>query len=172
MNIDAGLSRLYDDTAEFEVTKFKVILVITSVVCVFVFILGFYLIFKKENYIQIQATVVSQSSCSNTLAPKQLPDCSLVVSYNVNNNPYTNSISLSSSHKAGDIVMIEYDETNPIKIRKPQLKTMYIGLILNGFALVFFLFAYFNYYMSSRSKIYAVASGVSDANNFIRNFRM
>ena len=92
----------------------------------------------------------------------------MVVSYDVNNQTYTNSVNLNLRPKVGDMVAIEYDVTNPINIRSPQMKLIYLGFILIGIALFLVGISYYNYYMSSRSRIYAATTGAVDVSNLVR----
>jgi len=157
---------LYNQTAQFEVMKFRISLIVTGIILVISLIVGIYLMFKKDTYVKIEAIVVSQDPCITL--PKQTPTCNSVVSYTINNNKYTNNITLNSPALPGDSVFIEYDTTNPNNIQTPRLKLIWIGLIIIGIALFMFGIAYLQYYFSSKSKIYAVSMGVVDATNFIK----
>ena len=160
----SSLNEIVDDTAKFEVIKFRITLVISMIICFICLVFGIYLVFKKDNYVSIQGVVVSKT-CSNT--PNQV--CNYVISYNVNGIQYKNSIELNQPYSVGNPVQIEYDTTNPNSIQNPRLKLIYIGFIVIGFGLFFLGVAYINYYFATRSKVYAVASGVSDATDFLRN---
>lgn len=163
---NSDFQKIYNDTAQFEVLKFKIALIVSGIIFVISLMVGIYLIFKKDNFIPIEATVVSQDNC-NTL-PNQPIQCNTVVSYSVNNTNYTNSIILSIRLNKSDPVQIEYDKTNPNSIQNPRLKLIYIGFILIGISLLFLGIAYLQYYFSTKSKIYAVGSGIVDATNFIK----
>jgi hypothetical protein len=160
----SSLNEIVDDTAKFEVIKFRITLVISMIICAICLVFGIYLVFKKDNYVSIQGVVVSKT-CSKT--PNQV--CTYVISYNVNGFQYQNSIELNQPYSVGNPVQIEYDTTSPNSIQNPRLKLIYIGFIVIGFGLFFLGVAYINYYFATRSKVYAVASGVSDASNFLRN---
>jgi len=162
------LNEIADDTTQFEVIKFRIFLVVSSILCVIAFIVGIYLVFKKDTYVRIQGVVVSKT-CTNTPSPTQVQVCTYVVTYNVNGVQYNNSIDLNQPYSVGNPVEIEYDTTNPNNIQNTRIKLMYIGFILIGFGLFFVGVAYINYYFASRSKVYALASGISDATGFIRN---
>ena len=169
MDINSGLKEIYNDSAQLEITKSKIMLVISSIISSILFVVGIYLVFKKNNYIQIMGKVISVNSCSNTPAPNQTSTCSLVVSYVVNNQTYTNTINLNLRPEVGDMVAIEYDVTNPINIRNPQMKLIYLGFILIGIALFFVGISYYNYYMSSKSKLYAATTGMADIGRLVKN---
>lgn len=169
MDINSGLNEIYNESAQLEITKSKITLVISSIISSILFVVGIYLVFKKNNYLQIMGKVVYINSCSNTPAPNQTSSCSLVVSYDVNNQNYTNSVNLNLRPKVGDMVAIEYDVTNPINIRNPQMKLIYLGFILIGIALFFVGISYYNYYMSSKSKLYAATTGIADVSKLVRN---
>jgi len=169
MDINSGLKEIYNDSAQLEITKSKIMLVISSIISSILFVVGIYLVFKKNNYIQIMGKVISVNSCSNTPAPNQTSTCSLVVSYVVNNQTYTNTINLNLRPEVGDMVAIEYDVTNPINIRSPQMKLIYVCFILIGIALFFFGISYYNYYLASKSKLYAATTGIADVSHLVRN---
>jgi multisubunit Na+/H+ antiporter MnhC subunit len=160
MNVNSGLNEL----AQLEVTKTKIMLVISSIVSSILFMIGVYLVFKKNNYKQTLGKVLSVNSCYNT----QPISCLIGVSYDVNNQSYSNNVNLNLSPKVGDMVSIEYDVSNPINIRNPQMKLIYLGFILIGIALFFVGISYYNYYMSSRSRIYAATTGAIDVSNLVR----
>jgi len=169
MDINSGLNEIYNESAQLEVTKSKIMLVVSSIISSILFVVGVYLVFKKNSYNQTMGKVLSINSCSNTPAPSQSASCSLVVSYTVNNQSYTNTVNLNVLPKVGDMVLIEYDISNPLNIRNPQMKLMYLGFILIGIALFFVGISYYNYYMSSRSKLYAATTGVADVSRMVRN---
>ena len=160
MNLNSELNEL----AQLEVTKSKIMLVISSIVSSILFMVGVYLVFKKNNYKQTLGKVLSVNSCSNT----QTVNCSVSVSYTVNNQSYSNNVNLNLSPKVDDMVSIEYDVSNPVNIRNPQMKLIYLGLILIGIALFFIGISYYNYYMTSRSKLYATTTGVADISNLVK----
>ena len=167
MNINSGLNELYNESANLEITKSKIMLVISIIISSILFIVGVYLLFKKNNYNQTMGKVLSINSC-NSLGPKQSSTCSLVVSYNINNNSYNNTVDLNLSPKVGDIVSIEYDILNPNNIRKPEIKPLYVGLILIAIAFFVVGVSYYNYYMSSKSKLYAATTGFANVSNLVK----
>ena len=167
--MNSGLNEIYNQSAELEVTKSKIMLVISSVIAFIFFVIGVYLLFKKNTYNQTMGKVLSINSCYNNPDPKQGSSCSLVVSYKLNNKSYTNNVSLNLTPKVGDMVSIEYDILNPNNIRKPEIKLFYLGLILIGMALFLVGVSYYNYYMSSKSKLYAATTGMSDIGRLVKN---
>lgn len=168
MNINSGLNEIYNESANLEIAKSKIMLVISSIIFFILFVVGIYFLFKKSNYNQTMGKVLSIQSC-NSPAPKQSSKCSLVVSYNINNNSYSNNVELNLSPKVGDMVSIEYDISNPNSIRKPEIKPIYLGLILITIAFFVLGVSYYNYYMSSKSKLYAATTGFADASKLFKN---
>ena len=161
-------NNIYDNTAELGLVTSKISLIFGTVVSIILLILGFFLIFKKNNNIKINATVESQVSCS--IMPKQPTQCNLIVSYNVNNTSYRNQVTLDGTYNAGDTVQIQYDKTDPNNISKVQSSTVFIGIFLVVFAVLLFAGLYINYYFTSKSKVFAASEGVNDIARLFNKF--
>lgn len=113
---------------------------------------------KKNNYIQVSATVQSQT-CNLS--------CNTTVTYVVNGVTLTGNVVLNEVLNQGGMVDIFYDQNNPSNLSSTSKNTFISGLVLTLFSLVLIGASIANYYMTSKSKIYSAVEGAQTIVNLI-----
>ena len=119
---------------------------------------GIYLMFKKnDTFVKINAIVENQSQNCFQNSNKA---CNTNISYVVNGVTIKTNIDLNQAKNKGDSIEIYYEQNNPttISLTKPSL--FMLGLFLTLFGLIFLGVTITNYYLTSKSKMYAAAEGI------------
>jgi len=113
----------------------------------------------KVNTVDCTKNIVNSSNGSSTTY-----NCSISVTYKVNDVDYTTSLQDASSYeiKTGDSVNIEYNPTNPADSRISQIssKTLGWGAIILG--VIILLGTIVHVYLVRRYKFFAAGTGVAD----------
>ena len=89
--------------------------------------------------------------------------CLLKLKYTINNVEYLNDLSIDSStvYNPNTYIDIEYEQLNPNVINIKGLDNSTQSYISLGIAAVIVGFAWFNMYLTSKSKVYATFQGAS-----------
>ena len=148
-------NQLYDGAASFGrfiAIAWFIFLTIISIIC---FIVGLFFIFSKNKYSSETTGKIVGTQC-----PTSATFCNSVIEYTVNNNKYKISDTTSKGSFEGATVSIVYDPANPNNAKIKGANKLIVGCILLGVAIVIFGFGYLIYYVNTRYKFAAAASGV------------
>ena len=150
--------QLYDGAASFGRFMAYIWFGIFSLIALVFFILGIVFLFGKNKYIATDGKITSITSpqCKENPNGK----CNSVVEYRVNNNTYKTNLYTPYNSYEGQTIKIEYDSSDP---HRAQLKGMHpkvLALIFFGIAILLFGIGYLIYYINTRYKFAAAASGV------------
>ena len=171
-NLSSFGSDLYDGAASLGKMESYVHLVIGGILSIILIIIGIHLLFVNQNNLVNSTAIVGSAQCVPNVGQNGTTySCNLQVHYVVNGKPYTNQISSDSatSYVAGDSVAITYNSSNPSNVTTQQIKDSTWGYILLGIGIVIGLCVYYNYYMTTHSKVYAAAEGAEESIGLVKD---
>ena len=166
---------LYQDAASLGRFKALVTLILGSVICVVLVLLGVY---KKMYYrytVSTTATISQVTNCMN-IAPKN-PDsvyeCTVALSYKIGDKSYEHPSFNALNKKAyvnGDKITIYIDPSNPQDFStKTKEQNSSDGTILIVIGILILLSAYLFYWLSNRYTLFAAAEGTGTAAGIFKN---
>ena len=163
-------------------------LVIVSIICSIIFIIGItLLVFSikgKNKYSQSITATLTNVNCSTTPSPINPPDlnrknippppppppttiCNVTATYIINGKTYAININWPGAVNNQTVTLL-YNPSNPSDAVQKVIP-IWIGIIIICIALVFFLLAYFMYWVSMRYKPVAAAEGVGTVGSIFGN---
>jgi len=174
------VSEVYDQSSNLGKTYATIQLMVGICIFVILCIGGLYFEFKPNTSANIDAKIVKVISCdrnvnnninskNNTSSESVNYNCNLQVSYTVKDQPYNNNVSLSKStpYLVGETVSISYNLNDPNNISGPQGDNQTMGSISIVIAILILSSCGVNYYLSTRSKLYAATQGVATSANIL-----
>ena len=122
-----------------------------------------------QNFTETQKTKDSRRSITETT--KTLYDCNLLLKFDVNGTVQTANYKKNGSNseiKEGDIIVVDYNTTNPSQIKEGASTYVYGGVAGIIITLLFVFFSYINLYLVTKSDTLA---GVEGTLGFASNLR-
>lgn len=157
---------LYEGTAKLGKIQSYVSLIVIIIIGVILILCSFNYFFSNEKYNVIRGKIESIKCNTTTINNKPQTSCTLELSYTIDGIKYKSTLNTNTStYSSNQEIDIEYLESNRNNIRIPSLSNQMIGLISSGVALVIIGGAYYNYYLTTESKVYASSQGVSTIYN-------
>jgi uncharacterized membrane protein len=126
-------------------------------ICLVFIGLGIWLLTNRKNYIDVSGTVVS-AVCSNN-------QCTIKVSYSVNNKAYNSAIqaNISDSNQyvngVNKVFPFVYDKRNESNIYLPSQNSLILPVSFIVISTIVILFIFLGIYLSYSNKYYAAAQG-------------
>ena len=152
------MSTIYDGVASIGKIKATIGLIGAVILCVVLYIFGFYLETHANNHTQaVTGTVIS---CNCTVSNKS-QTCTIVVGYVVNGKPLSGMVTSPISYSAGSPIAIKYDPKNPGDVQIPQISNATIGFIFMGIGTFAVVSASVYFYLVSNFKPLAALQGAS-----------
>lgn len=171
----------YDDLSSLGKIEATIGFIIACVICVILIIIAIYLIYSDNDndYLHIDGKITNAQCDRNvyTTATKNGTqqsisyNCTLAVSYTIDNKTYTNNVTTNSNsqYATGLSIPLLVSKTNYNNISVAGWRRRTFGFIVSGISIVVFLCSFVSYYLTRKSKVYAAASGVGDIVNIFRH---
>jgi hypothetical protein len=160
---------LYEGSAKLGTIKSYITLIIVIIIGIILVLCSMSYFFSSEKYLTIKGKVESVKCETKTVNNKPETNCVLEVSYNISDKNYKSIITTNTStYNNNQIIDIEHLESNPNFIRIPSLSNKMVGLISSAVAIIIVAGAYYNYYLTTQSKVYASAQGAQTIFNELK----
>jgi hypothetical protein len=165
---------LYNGAASLGQTESYIHLIIGGILSLILIAIAIHLLFINQSDLIDSTAIITDSHCVPNYENKGgvTYNCDLRIKYTVDGKPYSGQISSTSStssYAAGDSVAITYNSTNPNEVTSYQIRDKTLAYILLVVGILIAGCVYYNYYMTSHSKIYAASEGAADGLNLIGN---
>lgn len=162
--------KLYNGAASFGRFNAIIGIIIASFIGGIFIIIGLFLLIKKNRYTNKVEATVKTATCNKITNAEQQPiiSCALTLEYHVNGKLINGTLYTNDrEYKIGDKFPVYYNDQNPQDVLLKPSSNKMLGGILLGVGLVLILFTVLHYYIVSRFKFAAAASGVGNAYNMI-----
>lgn len=170
---------LYEGASDVGLFTATLYMIITLIIGLVLIVIGIYMIISDNsgNYTSVQGTVI-QSDCSQSTTSYDdkgrsnvTHKCDVVVSYNINNMPYSKRLFLSgsSTYSKDEPIDLFVNKNDLTDAQIAWIGRSYIGSCLMIVALIVTASAYLNYYMTHNYKIYAAGQGTATIYNLFKN---
>ena len=163
--------RIYSTAIEAEKAKSIFNAVIGTIVGLCLLSVAIYLITKKDSLTAETDATITSSTCNVVTSGQNYTyNCTMVVSYTINGNTYTQSLITNSStqYVNGTTIRIKYNPSNPSEIAVKSLSNSTIGFILIGVALCIVIGSWVMMYLTRKYEGVAALSAISDVSSAIR----
>lgn len=159
-------SQLYDGAASLGQLKSKIGLYIALVLSVIAIGVGIYLLVTNQDTLVDGYGTITTSTCVPEKDPKGnvTYSCQIGVDYVVRDKMYSTSFNTVGNKRPlqhGEVYGVTYDTTDPSSATSHVVRNATIGYTLIGIGVLVSAAAYLNYYFTSKSKLYAAASGTA-----------
>lgn len=160
-------NELYSDSAKLGYFKSLISLIIAIVIGTVLIICSIQYFTSTDIYKPIKASIINANCINKIVNNKSEINCNLQLQYIIEKTEYNGNLSITStlSYTNGQIIDIEYNQNDPTKIRTIGLSSNTIGLISLCVAIILIGGAYFNYYLTTKYKLYASAEGIGTIYN-------
>jgi hypothetical protein len=164
------INTLVDETANLGKVTVSITLIISIIIAVILIICA--IVIGTQPKRPYTSALITSATCNtyydfvnNRTVVKY--SCILKLKYNINNIEYLNSLTTNSStvYNPNTYIDIEYDINNPNIPYIKGLDNSIQSFISVGIAAAIVIFAFLNYYLTSKSKVWASYQGVSALSN-------
>ena len=168
---------VYSDAADFGKVYTTISLIIASVLCIIMVIVGIVILNTKDPYTDMVNAIVNNSMCNDSYDPtmnKNTRNCNLYLSYNYKGKNYSNINytvnNTTSMYFTGQNFTIYINPNNPTDISTiSKTQEKYMGFIIIGLGIFILLIALFHWWLTRKSKFFAAAEGTGAGISIYRN---
>jgi len=178
-------STVYDETSSLGKTYATIQIFIGIFICIILCLCGLYNEFLPvttaitnakilkitNNNGLCDRNIAASTNAENVKSESITYNCNLQVTYTVNNQTYTNNISLQNStpYTVGQTIQLSYNLNDPNIITSPQPDNKTMGSISIIIGILILSSCAVNYYLATQSKLYAATEGVGTSISLLKN---
>jgi hypothetical protein len=168
---------VYNNTADIGKAQSKMTFINGLIIGIILIIISLYLYFyKKSDYKQIKAHILSVNECPKRLT-NDLYDCSITISYNINNKSYENIVTKSydfddvSMIRTSSYIDIYYNIHDPTNVSLKDMSTTILSKIIPSIllciSLIIILISYFQNKLTNQYKPFAAFNALNKIFKFL-----
>lgn len=168
---------VYSDAAEFGKVYSSIALVIASVICVIMIIVGIVILNINDPHTDMVNAIITNSMCNDSYEPtvnRNVRNCNLYLSYNYKGKNYSNiNYTVNNTNYmyfTGQNFTIYVNPNNPTDISNlSKTQERYMGYAFIGIGIFILLISIFHWWLTRRSKFFAAAEGTGAGIQIFRN---
>jgi ATP-dependent Zn protease len=168
---------VYSDAAEFGKVYTTISLVIASVLCIIMIIIGIVVLNINDPHTDMVNAIITNSMCNDSYDPttnRNIRNCNLYLSYNYKGKNYgninytiNNTTTMYFTGQNFTIYINPNDPNDISNLSKTQEK--YMGFALIGMGIFILLIAIFHWWLTRKSKFFAAAEGTGAGISIFRH---
>ena len=152
-----------DFLGEYGKTMSTISVIGTTIISIILIAIGIYFLVHKSKSTHPTLATITNAQCN--LNSNKKHNCTLTLSYNINNTKYTNILNTTNTieYIKGQNIKIYYDNKNPkiISLNNASYNKM-IAIFLIIFGLIILIMAWIYFYFAHKSKTFATILGAED----------
>jgi hypothetical protein len=154
----------YEGATELGQIQSYVGLIIGGLISIALIGCAIYLLTSNQNNLVDSTAIVQTASCVQQMIDKNVTQiCNLKIKYTVSGKEYIENIVATGDkiYNVNDQIEITYNSDKPSEVTTKQIRNSTIGIVLSIVGILICGCVLLNYYMTSKSKLYAASQGTA-----------